>query len=90
MTYKDFVKAVANESGATQVVIKQVLDAIAPVFADVIRDCDEVTVGGVKVMGYKTEAKDGVSALTGKPWHSDAHYAVKVKAMPSLKKAVRE
>lgn len=90
MTYKDFVKAVANESGTTQVITKQVLDAIAPVVADVVRDCDDVTFGGVKVMGYMTEAKDGVSALTGKPWHSDAHPAVKVKAMPSLKKGVRE
>lgn len=89
MTKNEVLKAVSNKvEGASQRDIAVILD----VFADVITETltadhtESVAVGKLgKFKVKEVPARDGVSAINGKAWHTEAHAEITFKMSKTAK-----
>lgn len=83
MTKNEVLKAVQTKvEGASQKDIAVILDAFADVITEtLVADHDEsVAVGKLGKFKVKdVPARDGVSAINGKAWHTDAHSEITFK-----------
>lgn len=87
MKKQELIKAVAVTTELTQKQVKEVLDATELVLKDVMKSEDEITVFGVKFATRLQKGRDGVSPMTGEPYHTEDKIVPKLKAMKSLKEA---
>ena len=89
MTNVEFVKYVANKSGLTQKVIRDVLTAVEDGLSDKLMAGESVkvidTVFGVK----DVEDRECRNPATGETFIKPAHKAVTVKASQTLKNIVK-
>ena len=89
MTKNEVLKAVSNKvDGASQKDIAVILDAFADVITEtLVTDHDEsVAVGKLgKFKVKEVPARDGVSAINGKAWHTDAHSEITFKMSRTTK-----
>ncbi len=89
MTKNEVLKAVANKvDGASQKDIAVILDAFADVITEtLVADHNEsVAVGKLGKFKVKTvSAREGISAINGKPWHTEAHSEITFKMSKSAK-----
>ncbi|MBC5667402.1 HU family DNA-binding protein [Eubacterium sp. BX4] len=75
------LKEIANRiEGATKSDINVVLDTFEDVIFDTLKadSSEKVKFGKLGAFSVKAvPAKDGISAINGKPWHTDAHNEIK-------------
>ena len=73
----DLLRAITNKvNGATQKDVAVILEAYEEVVRETLAENidEKVPLGKLgSFKGKQVEARDGVSAITGKPWHKDAH-----------------
>lgn len=83
------VKEVADRiEGASQKDVAVVLDTFADVIADVLKADHDESVAVGKLGKFKVKevpARDGVSAINGKAWHTDAHAEITFKMSKTAK-----
>lgn len=89
MTKNEVLKAVSNKvEGASQKDIAVILDAFADVITEtlVADHAESVAVGKLGKFKVKdVPARDGVSAINGKAWHTDAHAEITFKMSKTTK-----
>ena len=89
MTKNEVLKAVSNKvEGATQKDIAVILDAFADVITETLKADPTESVAVGKLGKFKVKevpARDGVSAINGKPWHTDAHAEITFKMSKTAK-----
>lgn len=89
MTKNLVVKEVADRiKGASQKDVAVVLDTFADVIADVLKADHDESVAVGKLGKFKVKevpARDGVSAINGKAWHTDAHSEITFKMSKTAK-----
>ena len=81
MNKDKLLKEIANRiEGATKSDINVVLDTFEDVIFDTLKadSSEKVKFGKLGAFSVKAvPAKDGISAINGKPWHTDAHNEIK-------------
>lgn len=89
MTKNDVLKNVASKlDGRSQKDVSAVLDAFEEVIVETLKaDSNEfISVGKLGKFKVKAvPARDGVSAINGKPWHTDAHSEITFKMSKTAK-----
>jgi nucleoid DNA-binding protein len=89
MTKNEVLKAVSNKvEGASQKDIAVILDAFADVITETLTadHAESVAVGKLgKFKVKEVPARDGVSAINGKAWHTDAHSEITFKMSRTAK-----
>lgn len=89
MTKNEVLKAVSNKvEGASQKDIAVILDAFADVITEtlVADHAESVAVGKLGKFKVKdVPARDGVSSINGKAWHTDAHAEITFKMSKTTK-----
>ena len=89
MVKNDLVSAIAERiEGAKKGDIAVVLDAFADVITDTLKGDATESVPVGKLGKFKVKAvpaRDGVSAINGKPWHTDAHSEITFKMSKTAK-----
>ena len=89
MTKNEVLKAVQTKvEGASQKDIAIILDAFADVITEtlVADPTESVAVGKLgKFKVKEVPARDGVSAINGKAWHTDAHNEIVFKMSKTAK-----
>lgn len=91
MKKSDFIRNVVEvakerEIEVSQVVVRELMDVMETVIADVIMSEDSVNVMGIKFESVNRDASEGKSPKTGEPWAKPAHKAGKVSFLYSKKK----
>lgn len=75
------LKEIANRiEGATKSDVNVVLDTFEDVIFDTLKadSSEKIKFGKLGAFSVKAvPAKDGISAINGKPWHTDAHNEIK-------------
>lgn len=75
------LKEIANRiEGATKSDVNVVLDTFEDVIFDTLKadSSEKIKFGKLGAFSVKAvPAKDGISAINGKPWHTDAHKEIK-------------
>ena len=75
------LKEIANRiEGATKSDVNVVLDTFEDVIFDTLKadSSEKIKFGKLGTFSVKAvPAKDGISAINGKPWHTDAHNEIK-------------
>ena len=83
MTKDLLLKEIANRvEGASKADIKVIIDTFEDVIFDTLKaDSNEkIKFGKLGTFSVKeVAAKDRISAINGKPWHTDAHREIKFK-----------
>ena len=89
MTKNEVLKAVSNKvEGASQRDISVILDAFADVITETLTADHDESVAVGKLGKFKVKevpARDGVSAINGKAWHTDAHSEITFKMSRTTK-----
>lgn len=89
MLKNELVSAIAERiEGAKKGDIAVVLDTFADVITDTLKADTTEAVPVGKLGQFKVKevpARDGVSAINGKPWHTDAHAEITFKMSKSAK-----
>ncbi len=89
MTKNEFVKAVAEGSGITQKVVRDVLNVIQDVAYQAAKDEDSVSIiNGLTLTSVVKEARVGRNPSTGEPVDIPEKRVPKVKVGLALKRAV--
>ena len=83
MTKDLLLKEISNRiEGATKQDIKVILDTFEEVVVDTLKADSTESIAVGKLGKFKVKevpARDGVSAINGKPWHTDAHKEIVFK-----------
>lgn len=81
MTKDLLLKEIANRvEGASKADVNVVLDTFEDVIFDTLKadSSEKIKFGKLGTFSVKAvPAKDGISAINGKPWHADAHNEIK-------------
>ena len=89
MTKDILLKEIANRvEGASKADIKVILDTFEDVVFDTLKadSTEKIKFGKLGTFSVKTvPAKDGISAINGKPWHTDAHKEIAFKVSKAHK-----
>ena len=89
MTKTDLLREISSRiDGTTQKDIAVVLDVFEQVVVDTLKKDTNETVSFGKLGKFKVKAvpaRDGVSAINGKPWHTDAHSEITFKMSKTSK-----
>ncbi|MEE0293719.1 MAG: HU family DNA-binding protein [Eubacterium sp.] len=83
MTKDLLLKEIANRvEGASKADIKVIIDTFEDVIFDTLKadSSEKIKFGKLGTFSVKeVPAKDGISAINGKPWHTDAHKEIAFK-----------
>lgn len=89
MTKDLLLKEISNRvEGATKQDIKVILEAFEDVIFDTLKadSSEKIKFGKLGTFSVKAvPAKDGISAINGKPWHTDAHREIAFKVSKAHK-----
>ena len=89
MVRNEVLKAVQTKvEGATQKDIAVILDAFADVITETLKADPTESVAVGKLGKFKVKevpTRDGVSAINGKAWHTDAHSEITFKMSKTAK-----
>lgn len=88
MVKNEMLKMVAEKASMTQKEVETALTAYVEVVAETLaKDTKEkVALGNLGSFKVKeVPARDGVSAINGKPWHTDAHNEITFKMSKTAK-----
>lgn len=86
----DFIRMLAEESGETQVTIRNVLDSLESCLVKVCKAQDDVSFSGIKVKGEVKEAHTGRNPSTGETIMIPEKIRVSLKTLKSFKDTVNE
>lgn len=88
MVKNDMLKMVAEKASMTQKEVETALTAYIEVVTETLaKDSKEkIALGGLGNFKVKeVPARDGVSAINGQPWHTDAHNEITFKMSKTAK-----
>lgn len=92
MKTKEFIKIIAEGLEISQIKAREILDVIEEKRNAVLKNGDELTLMGVKYLTKVQKGREGEITLedgTKKPWKSEDKIIPKLKAVKSLKDAVK-
>lgn len=88
MNKQDLMRAIASKTGFSQKDINTVLEVYADAIIETLSNDKEEKVPLPNVGTFKVKnvaARDGVSAINGKAWHTDERSEISFKALKVLK-----
>lgn len=88
MVKKEMLKMVAEKASMTQKEIETALAAYVEVVTETLKKDTKEKVALGNLGNFKVKevpARDGVSAINGKPWHTDAHNEITFKMSKTAK-----
>ncbi|MGO1042244.1 HU family DNA-binding protein [Clostridioides difficile] len=92
MKTKEFIKIIAEGLEISQIKAREILDVIEEKRNEVLKNGDELTLMGVKYLTKVQKGREGEITLEDgakKPWKSEDKIIPKLKAVKSLKDAVK-
>lgn len=88
MKKQDLMRTIASKTGFSQKDINTVLEAYADTIIETLSNDKEEKVVLPNIGTFKVKnvaARDGVSAINGKAWHTDEHSEIVFKVLKALK-----
>lgn len=88
MVKNEMLKKVAEKSELSQKQVEAALSAYVDVVIETLEKDDNEKVALCGIGNFKVKsvpARDGVSAINGKPWHTDAHKEITFKMSKTAK-----